>query len=463
VCPPAGRLAWSWIPLVLRHLNHAARRLKRFHPAVERLRLIDGQRLVDGLDRIRSEHEPQQVEQVHAVVVDRAESRQGRIGPPVAGGYDPRTGRDVHAVDVADGPGGDEALELDERLLVSFRSVLQLIVVMLLWAACFPLITVGIGYAPHMTFAAMRASIAGTVLVFAAVVLRRPAPSSIRVWTILGLIGLGATTLGFLGMFHAAEFVSPGIATVIANTQPLLAAVPAQVFLGERLDRRGQAALVLGFVGVLLLTMPQMLGPGGGTYRIGLGYIVLAALGITMSNLLIKRLAGEIDSVMAMGLQMLIGSLPLWLTAVFLERGETTVWSLEFAVALLALSLVGTSLAYWLWCATLARVELNRANVFAFLVPMFGLAIGGLWFGERLETLQLLGIGLTIVGAGLVLRPKRLKARTPANTRKAAVERTKSQPKVEMIQVSTSSATTPTPSVSSTPQSTNASEMPAAM
>ena len=261
---------------------------------------------------------------------------------------------------------------------MSFRSALQLIVVMLLWAACFPLITVGIAYAPHTTFAAMRASIASTALVFAAVVLRRPAPS-IRIWTILGLIGLGATTLGFLGMFHAAELVSPGIATVIANSQPLLAAVPAVVILGERLDSRGIAGLAVGFAGVLLLTMPQMLGPGGGTYRIGLGYMVLAALGITMSNLLIKRLAGEVDSVMAMGVQMLIGSLPLWLTAVFLERGQTTVWSLEFAVALLALSLVGTSLAYWLWCATLARVELNRANVFAFLVPMFGLAIGVLW------------------------------------------------------------------------------------
>ena len=82
-------------------------------------------------------------------------------------------------------------------------------------------------------------------------------------------------------------------------------------------------------------------------------------------------------------------------------------------MALLALSLLGTSLAYWLWCGTLARVELNRANVFAFLVPMFGLTIGGLWFGERLEWPQLLGIGLTIVGVGLVLRPKRQKAQAP--------------------------------------------------
>ena len=60
-------------------------------------------------------------------------------------------------------------------------------------------------------------------------------------------------------------------------------------------------------------------------------------------------------------------------------------------------------------------------------------------------------------------RPKRLNASTPANTRNAAVESTNSQPNVEMIQLRTSSATTPTPSVSSTPHNTKASEMPAAI
>jgi drug/metabolite transporter (DMT)-like permease len=295
-------------------------------------------------------------------------------------------------------------------LLVRVGVAFQLIVVMLLWAVCFPLITVGIAYAPHLTFAAMRGTIAGVALLLVAVALGRPPPRSIRTWGMLALVGFGATSLGFFGMFHAAEFVSPGIATVIANTQPLLAAVPAQVFLRERLDRRGKAALTLGFAGVLLLTVPQMLGPGGQTYRMGVAYIVLAALGVTFSNLLIKRLAGEVDSVMAMGVQLLIGSFPLWLAAFFLERPQTTVWSLEFTTALLALSLLGTSLAYWLWCAVLARVELNRANAFTFLVPSFGLAIGVLWFGEQLDGPQLLGIGLTIGGVALASGRKQLNA-----------------------------------------------------
>ena len=107
------------------------------------------------------------------------------------------------------------------------------------------------------------------MLVALAVGLGRPVPKGLRIWTILVFVGLGATSLGFLGMFHAAEFVSPGVATVVANTQPLLAAVLASIFLGEHLDARGKLGLALGFGGILLITVPQLLNEQTGSYAIG--------------------------------------------------------------------------------------------------------------------------------------------------------------------------------------------------
>lgn len=141
---------------------------------------------------------------------------------------------------------------------MSVLTIVQVILVMLLWAACFPLITTGIQYAPHLTFAAMRAVLAGFALIIVAFALRRPLPRDFRTWTMLAIVGFGATSLGFLGMFHAAEFVSPGIATVIANTQPLLAAILAGMVLHERLTPRGRAGLVLGFIGILSIAAPQL-------------------------------------------------------------------------------------------------------------------------------------------------------------------------------------------------------------
>ncbi len=138
---------------------------------------------------------------------------------------------------------------------------------MVLWASCYPLITLGLPNAPHLTFAAMRAAIAGGVLLIIAVSTGAPIPKSPRIWAWLMVAGLGATTLGYLGMFHAAEFVAPGFATIIANTQPLLAAILARFLLAERLNARAKLGLGVGFVGVLISASPQLAG-GVGVYAV---------------------------------------------------------------------------------------------------------------------------------------------------------------------------------------------------
>ncbi|MGE3703214.1 MAG: DMT family transporter [Hyphomicrobiaceae bacterium] len=283
-------------------------------------------------------------------------------------------------------------------------TVAQIILVMLLWAACFPLITAGIEYAPHLTFAAVRALVAGLSLTTLALALRRPLPNGAAHWTMVAIVGFGATSLGFLGMFHAAEFVSPGIATVIANTQPLLAALLGSMVLKERLTTRAMMGLMMGFVGILSIAAPRFVSEGQETYMLGVAYIILSALGITVSNVVIKRIARKVDALMAMGLQMLIGSVPLILIAGATEDPASIQWSFTFVTVLISLSLFGTALVYWLWFSVLERVPLNQANAFSFLIPIFGLTIGGLLFDEALGWPELIGIALAIFGVGLVSR-----------------------------------------------------------
>ena len=273
-----------------------------------------------------------------------------------------------------------------------------IVLVMFLWAVCFPLIVAGFAYAPHLTFAALRAFLAGSALVVLGMILGRPWPRGGRVWLAIFGIGLGATSLGFLGMFMASEFISPGLATVLANAQPLMAAALAAAVLGERLGGRGKAGLALGFAGIVLIATPQFQAPAGSAFGLGAVYILLAAVGITISNVLIRALAGRADTLMAMGSQMLIGGIPLTLAAFLYEDPMSVTGSWNFVLILLAISLFGTSLAYWLWSEILRTTDLSRANAFAFLVPGFGLAMGAAFFGETVGLLTGLGILVTLLG-----------------------------------------------------------------
>lgn len=286
---------------------------------------------------------------------------------------------------------------------MSRLTIAQIVVVMLLWAACFPALAIGIELAPHLTFATLRAGLAGLTLTAIAITLGKKLPVEAKLWIRLTVVGFGATTLGFLGMFHAAEFVSPGLATVIANAQPLLAAGLGAFVLNESLTTQSKAGLLVGFLGILVISSPQLVAGGQENYILGIAYILLAAIGISVSNVLIKTLSGKLDALMAMGLQMLIGSIPLALVAALTENPAEITWSYDFLGILVFISLPGTALAYWLWFSALEKTQLSHANAFSFLVPIFGLTMGWFFFDETLNSCQAWGIALTIMGVGLVL------------------------------------------------------------
>lgn len=276
--------------------------------------------------------------------------------------------------------------------------VMRLGLVTFLWALCFPLITVGLVFAPPLTLAALRSFVAGAGLLLPAIVLRRPWPRDWRIWLALSGIGISLTALGFGGMFLAGGLVSPGLATVLANVQPLLAAVLAFFVLGERLGPRRRVGLFLGFAGVLMVAAPGF-GPGNANSSpLGVAYIVLGAIGVAVGNVLLKRLAGRVDLLMAMGWQLVLGGLPLWLVAQLWETPQQVTWNLTFVAVLLALGLLGTAVVFALWFSLLHRSELNHLNIFTFLTPAFALFIGALFFSETLTLVEIGGIALILAG-----------------------------------------------------------------
>lgn len=278
---------------------------------------------------------------------------------------------------------------------------------MALWAACFPLITIALQSSPHLTLAAMRAIFSGAALLMLGMAFGRPFPSRMSSWGWIALTGLGATTLGFLGMVHAAEFVSPGMATVIVNAQPIAAALIAYLFLGERLATRVRTGLILGFGGVVLMAFPRLFVSGSDGYAWGIAYLGLATLGVAISNAIMKYLAHSTDATMAMGSQLLIGGIPLAVAAYLLEDTSAVQWSPQFGFVLISLTLAGTALPYWLWFSILREVPLGRANAWTFLVAPLGLMMGFAFFGERLDIPAIGGIGMILLGVWLAQSTKR--------------------------------------------------------
>lgn len=297
---------------------------------------------------------------------------------------------------------------------LTVRVAMGATLVMILWALCFPLISVGLANAPPMTFAALRAALSGGVLIVVAQAMGRPAIRGGKTWGAVALVGLTATGFGFFGMFYGGGRVSPGLATVIANTQPLIAAVLAWGFLSEHLSAVQRWGLAAGFGGIVLIGAPSL--SGTDSQLLGIVLILIAAAAIAVSNVVLKRLAGRADILRAMGWQLLIGALPLAVLAMAIEEVGAVNWSWQFGVNLFVLSVFGTSAAFVLWFTLLRSASLSQLNVFTFLTPIFGLIMGVVFFAERLHALELTGIALSLLGIYGVSRPPRVIAPATAHS-----------------------------------------------
>lgn len=293
------------------------------------------------------------------------------------------------------------------RYLQNLDVPARLVLVAFLWALCFPLIALAGPSVPPLHLATLRAAIAGGSLIAYAAIMGKLSMRGLHVWRLLLGIGFLATSFGFLGMFRAGEFVSPGIATVINDSQPLIASIMAWRLLSERLTVMGWLGLFLGLAGIVTIASPQLAGAEARFVAAGYAYVVLGATGVAGGNVLMKRLPPTLDPSAAMGWQLLLGSLPLAVVAVLFEARPSITTIVDHSMPLFVLAIFGTALPFAIWFSVLRTQPIGKASAYTFLTSVFGLLIGATFFGERLGWVQIVGVVLTVLGVHLAQRKGR--------------------------------------------------------
>ena len=255
------------------------------------------------------------------------------------------------------------------------------------WGACFVVIRWGLRDSPVLWFAALRALVAGAVLLpFSS---RGPRiPKGWRVWLLVFALSLTNVTLAFGAMFAGVAGLATGTAAVLANAQPLLILLPAWWFYGERVRARGALALVAGFGGLILTTVSG----GGGR---GAALSLLAAGGITAGTLLVRQVKGA-DVLGVAAWHFLIGGVLLAALAGVVEGAPGINWTPRFVGVVLFLGVIGTAGTFVIWFQEVLRSPLAAVTAWTFLVPVFGIGFGAWLLRERPSGWSALGLGLVL-------------------------------------------------------------------
>lgn len=280
----------------------------------------------------------------------------------------------------------------------------------LLWGSAFPAIKVGYrlfgiaaGDVPsQLVFAGARFFLAGVlVIAVMSLALKRPLlprKSSIRPIVILSLF---QTTLQYL-FFYPGLSRAAGVSSSIMQASSTFLAIllGALVFRQERLTARKIAGCLVGFAGVVLVSLG---GAGGISFTpTGEGFILLSALAGAISTCLIRVFSAHEDPVMLSGWQFMLGG------ATLLVAGLATGGALQpkepAALALLVYMAFISACAYSIWSMLLKKNPISRVAIFGFCNPVFGVVLSAIILNEAtLIEPWCYALALVLVSAGIII------------------------------------------------------------
>jgi drug/metabolite transporter (DMT)-like permease len=223
-------------------------------------------------------------------------------------------------------------------------------------------------------------------------------------WRQYLIIGLLNSTLPFALIAYAMLTLPAGYGAILNALSPFFGALFASTMLGEQLGARRLLGMVLGFSGVALILN---LGP------LPLASAVLlaaaASLAATASYGFIsvyarKHARGAPNLGVATGALILPA---LFVTPAAIPLTPWTMPTFGVSLALLALGVLCSGIAYILYYGLIRDVGPTKAISVTFLIPLFGVIWGNIFLGEALSLAVAMGGIVILAGVALVfdLRP----------------------------------------------------------
>lgn len=216
---------------------------------------------------------------------------------------------------------------------------------------------------------------------------------------------LGAAALGvpiqYLVQFEGLALTSVSHASLMVASLPMLLAVAAAIFSGERLRTRGWFALVASSVGAALIAFSSTT-RSGATQASALGdMLVVASMVAAIGWILIsKRLMRHHAAVMVTVVVYWIGTAMLAVAVVAIHGIPPVHYSRRAWLAVLAQGLLVTAATTLLWNWGLKRVPASRAGIFVNLEPLVGAILGVIVLHDALGSLAIAG-GVLILGGAV--------------------------------------------------------------
>ncbi|MEM7240484.1 MAG: DMT family transporter, partial [Pseudomonadota bacterium] len=227
----------------------------------------------------------------------------------------------------------------------------------------------------------------------------RPTPKALKIYTMRGLLHGMAVML----WFYAMARIPIAEVTAIGYTAPIFVAIGAAVFLGEQMKLRRIVAILVAFVGTLIILRPglQEISPG---HLAQLG----AAPCFAASFLLAKRLTDTVDAT-SIVIMLSVGC-TIFLFPIALSDWRDPTWVELFWLTLTA---IFATAGHWTMTRAFSCAPITVTQPVGFLQLVWATLLGVTVFGEGIDPFVILGGAVVIGSATYISHREAVAARKP--------------------------------------------------
>jgi len=271
------------------------------------------------------------------------------------------------------------------------------LVIGLIWGSAFLWIALGVDHLSPGVVAFGRVALgAGALATFSTARRKIERPDWGRIAAV-AVVGNAAPAL----LFAVAETeLDSAVAGMITSGTPILSLVVASLLLRQLPPRAQAIGIGLGFVGIVMMTLPSLRGAEAAPTGVGLVFLATIGYGIS-GNLLVplqQRYGGP-----AVTLWSLVVS-----AVVLAPFGFATVAESEFTtssvLAVVILGVVGTGIARSLAATLAGRVGAPRMSTTTYLIPVVAIVLGVAFRDETVAPIAIVGVAVVLAGAYLASR-----------------------------------------------------------
>lgn len=222
-------------------------------------------------------------------------------------------------------------------------------------------------------------------------------------WARIGAVAVLGNAGPALLFAMAETSLDSAVAGMVTAATPILSLIVAAMLLRSLPGRAQVVGIILGFIGIFMMTLPSL--AGSEANPVGVGLVFMATVGYAISgNLLVplqQRYGGPAVTMWALVVSSVV-LLPF--AAVSIDESE---FAASAVIAVVILGVVGTGIVRAMAATLAGRVGAPRMSTTTYLIPIVAIVLGVVFRDEVVAPIAIGGVVVVLVGAYVATRAVR--------------------------------------------------------